>query len=346
MNCPKCGFVQPDGMPDCQRCQVIFAKWQARQTQAAETMALPEAVPPSLQRPAAPPPLAAQQPAANAGAPAAPPNDYLPQYTYIPPGRSLEPDAPKRNWGMLAALLAGALLVVWVAKVIFIPGKGLPVPEGAYRDPGRAFAITPPGDWTSLTPENFQEMAGRHGSSIPADLKQVMGSDKFKAYFIKLTPGRVGGDNLNITTYDKQMPRLSESDRQDAEKQITTAYGQQFSGFKINHSEIIQIDRLQALRIASEASIYDPGTRMNVSVQFVQAMVPGSGRTYILTCTTDAGANSGTDCNPILDSFRVLKRPTWAGGSTIFSGALKGGLIGAVIGLAVGFIKWIFGGGE
>lgn len=29
MNCPKCGFGQPDGSAECSRCGVIFAKWEA-----------------------------------------------------------------------------------------------------------------------------------------------------------------------------------------------------------------------------------------------------------------------------------------------------------------------------
>jgi len=29
MNCPKCGFEQPDGGVDCARCGVIFAKWES-----------------------------------------------------------------------------------------------------------------------------------------------------------------------------------------------------------------------------------------------------------------------------------------------------------------------------
>ena len=32
MNCPKCGFEQPDGGMDCLKCGIIFSKFQARQT--------------------------------------------------------------------------------------------------------------------------------------------------------------------------------------------------------------------------------------------------------------------------------------------------------------------------
>ena len=76
MNCPKCGFVQPDGMPDCQRCQIIFAKWQTRQNQAAQTTPLPEAeavqaIPrPAPSRPVPPPP---------------PPSAYAPSSDYTSP---------------------------------------------------------------------------------------------------------------------------------------------------------------------------------------------------------------------------------------------------------------------
>ncbi len=31
MKCPNCGFEQPDGSTDCQRCQVVFSKFRDRQ---------------------------------------------------------------------------------------------------------------------------------------------------------------------------------------------------------------------------------------------------------------------------------------------------------------------------
>lgn len=345
MNCPKCGFVQPDGMPDCQRCQIIFAKWQVRQNQAAETMALPEAAPPSLQRPVAPPPGATPPPAMSAGAPAAPPNDYLPQHTYIPEARNYEPEAPKRNWGTLAALIGAALLVAWLGWKAMVPGRGTPVPEGAYRDPGQAFAMVPPAEWITVTPDNIEEISRQHAGSIPGGMRQALSGGKALLFFIKLMPGREGGDNINIVTMKQQMPRLSESDRKAAETEIVKSVGSQFSGFKVNHSELVTLDKLQALRITSEASVFDPSIRRKINILLVQAMVPGNGRTYVITCTTDLDQSGGeSSCNQSIESFRVLKRPSLLGGKGIFNGALKGALVGAAIGLAVGFIKWAFGG--
>jgi hypothetical protein len=40
MNCPKCGFKQPDSRTDCEYCGLVFAKWKAKQEaaqKAAET---------------------------------------------------------------------------------------------------------------------------------------------------------------------------------------------------------------------------------------------------------------------------------------------------------------------
>lgn len=61
MTCPKCGFEQPDGAPDCARCGVIFAKLQHREAaapiaQVSEAVAAWDAVaPPEEESPAVDP---------------------------------------------------------------------------------------------------------------------------------------------------------------------------------------------------------------------------------------------------------------------------------------------------
>jgi hypothetical protein len=340
MNCPKCGFVQPDGMPDCQRCQVIFSKWQARQTQAAETMALPEAMPAALPRPAAAQP-ATQPPPANAAPPAPPPNDYLPQYTYIPPVRNMEPEAPKRNWGVGIGLLIAIVLLGWGLFAALQPGTGLPVPEGAYRDQANGFALVPPEKWVSINPDNFTELLRQYGAAIPQNIRDLVQNGKYAAYFMDVSSKRSAGDSLNIVVHNQQMPRLSDSDRKELEKLFTEQARAVLQNFKVNRSELTQIDKLQAMRLDSEGTMNLPALRQSINLKMSQVYVPGDGRTYIITC----GAESAeVDCDQIFNSFRVLKRPSLLGGKGIFNGALKGGLIGAAIGLGVGFIKWLIGG--
>ena len=342
MNCPKCGFVQPDGMPDCQRCQVIFAKWQSRQNQTAETMALTEAVPPPPQRPSArSQPAAIPAPEPQAIAPPAPPNDYLPQYTYIPPARNLEPESPKRNWGTLVALLVVTVLVAWGAKAVFSPVRGLAVPEGAYRDPVNGFALVPPGKWVSITPDNFSELLRQYGSVIPANIRELVQNGKYAAYFMDVGSGRSAGDSLNVVVHNQQLPRLSEEDRRELEKLFTEQARNYLQDFKVNRSELTRIDNLRAMRIDSEGVMQLPAAHIRVNLKMSQIYVPGDGRTFIVTC----GAESReVDCDQVFASFRVLKRPSVMGGKGFLSGALRGGLIGAAIGLAVGFIKWLLGG--
>lgn len=44
MTCPKCGFEQPAGAPDCARCGIVFAKWRPVATAAPSAPATPSPV--------------------------------------------------------------------------------------------------------------------------------------------------------------------------------------------------------------------------------------------------------------------------------------------------------------
>lgn len=37
MNCPKCGYAQPDGGMECQKCGIIFAKFERMQKRRLQT---------------------------------------------------------------------------------------------------------------------------------------------------------------------------------------------------------------------------------------------------------------------------------------------------------------------
>jgi hypothetical protein len=44
MECPKCGYEQPEGLKECQRCGIIFQKWLDRQNRPSATAPIPPTI--------------------------------------------------------------------------------------------------------------------------------------------------------------------------------------------------------------------------------------------------------------------------------------------------------------
>jgi len=170
-------------------------------------MTLPEAAPPSLQRPAT---AGARRPPAGSrggAAAAAPPNDYLPN-TPTPAGAEYEPDAPETKWGTLIALLIVTGLVAWGAWVVFRPAAGV----RCWRVPtGTPIWVRIPAPPTG---------SGHDSSMTPAASASAWHPIRVVA-ICQRNVGQVRLDTILIIALDQQIPHFflsRPSDKAEAEK--------------------------------------------------------------------------------------------------------------------------------
>jgi hypothetical protein len=260
------------------------------------------------------------------------------------------------------AALIGVLILGAFAKTIFFP-RGYPVPEGAYKNEAHQFAISTPGDWILMTPENYKELYTRFGDRFPSNLKGAMDSSQLAVGFFRIEEGESFAPSVNIVPVKGQMPALKQKDVPEITSQIVTQLKTLFGDYTLQTSDIVKVDKLDSLRILGTATLKirqevafeepptfseDPEFRIPVprkprtqtswtsySLTCLQYLIPGGKESFVLTCTsrTDDFDSLGPAFSGIVDSFRVLKRPTPYG--PVWTGALKGGLLAAIGYLAI-----------
>jgi hypothetical protein len=307
MTCPKCGFEQPDGRPDCQACGVIFAKWHGG---------------------GAPRQLAAQPPPLPAGGA---PDIYEPR-----------PPAPRPSSVRSGALpgvllLAAAGLAAWW---INFP-KGRSVSASAYRDPNGRFAISPPPGWLTLSGANFQQVMGELRERFPPAMRNAMAGAGVAVAFFQLGDQDQFAPNLNlIVTPHPGIRSFSEKERQQFADMVKDQFARVIPGYRLEGSRIEKLDGVDAIRISGVAAdVLVPGlANARGGLRVEQVMVLGRKEAFILSCSVEAGiAEQAPQCESMFNSFRVLSRPSR------FDPAITWGLNGGLIGLALAALKMISG---
>lgn len=314
MKCPNCSFEQPEGLADCQKCQVIFAKLAPRQSSSigSQTFSSPAVT------------------------------ESKSNFTQI-------------IW--MALGLGLVALVVWG----YFSGRGQPVPEGAYQNDLHHFALLAPQGWTTVTQENFQQTAQQLGDRFPASLKSSMEHGNVAVAFVKMMTGGGPAASVNVVVINYNLPRISESTKSEAVKEISKALSSILEDYKVESADIMKVDNLNSLGILSRGTakvetmpsgfrpgsyVWSPAVYNTMDMKFMQVMVPGSGRGYIITCVSDAGSFPVhiDNFNDFLNSFRVLERPSFLGldWGEVFSRGLMRGLIYAVVIFAIGFFRRMF----
>ena len=327
MQCPKCGFEQPDGTVECGKCGVIMAK-------ALRSPA----------RPASPsPPAAAPLP----GSPI--------------PSSETGPEKRPAPLVLIAFLLAAVIVMAWWLNY---PRPG-DVPDGAYVNMKHRFALSAPPDWLLITPGNFKQIMAEYKDRFPRDFQTIAANPGFEVSFVRMpATAEEFAPSLNVVVMPlkQNLPPLTESAQHEAAKVITTEMGKTPEDYTMESSSIVAVDGLASLQITGTASlavVLEPsrpvmsekgafglqhvaGHTQAVSKTFILKalqVVPGRKRGYVISFTAEA--SSFPDVAPVFQSvtrsFRVMERPPLFG--PVMMGALNGGLLGAGL-----YLLYVFSG--
>jgi hypothetical protein len=306
MKCPKCGFEQPDGRPDCQACGIIFTKWHG-------------GGPPRHHAAAEPPPL-----------PAGPPDIYEPSPEPIAPAST-----PRAGLFPGLALLAAAGLAAWWINF----SKGRALAEGAYRDPDGRFAITPPPGWLTLSAANFQQVMGEMKDRFPPAMRQYMDAGRVAVAFFQLTDQDGSAPNFNVVVTPRPSRGLGEAERQEIVEVLSREFGRLVPGYRVESSRLLEVDGLEAVYILGQApENFLPGMpSARGGLRMEQIMVRGNRHAFNLSCAVEAAVvEQHAACEAMFNSFRDL--------GPRFGPVLTWGLNGGLIGLALAALKMVVGG--
>ena len=328
MKCPKCGNEQADGWLSCQKCHIIFSRWQPAAATASRPPAAGTPASPPLQTEASEPP----RPVRMFGDPLPPPPR--------PAAAAPAPPSPGPvGWPVYLVLILPFIAGLWW----MLNPRGLAVEPGSYRDEQRHFAIRAPQGWLALTKENYDTIVRQYGAQLPGKLSQALNSQGMAVSFIRLGQAGEFAPSLNVVVVKGSPPPINEKSKQEAAKAIAEGFAALLTDYRQESVEIIEVDKIRSLEIVSTASmpfrLANEEDGATLVLRSRQVLVPGKNQAYILTFSEsdDAVEDSAADFQGALDSFRVLKRPPRFG--PVVNGGLIGGLLGGLLFMLNGFFR-------
>lgn len=319
MICPKCQQEQPDDAAECSRCGIIFAKWQK----------------------------VAERPSAKPATP-----------------RSAVGSAPVqsgRDWGraMKTALKVLGLVGVGIGWYwfLFSTTGGLPVPENAYQDEEHSFAVVQPQGWKLQRVKECTASGASFG--VVKDVCNVLGLEDDRG---------AGSTHPNLQVIVAPISSLfrtgwgggasiTESDKDDIAQTIEKGIAGSLPGFKIETSEIVSIDNLNAVKVVGSARIEGYPMKIGSSVVTVPfgrsdaaynmtiggLLVAGGTTAYFITFGSEQADYGvyGRIFGEVMQSFRITERhPTPFQAYGGLWGSVKGDLVlGALVGLMIALLK-------
>jgi hypothetical protein len=310
MQCPKCGFLQPDRVIECGKCGVIIAKAMKAQQSPAEGRPAPasstlseasdEKNPLSLTA------IVLLLVVANAALwwINFPPANGIPDGAYVNMKHRFALSAP-RDWLQLT-------------------------PENAERI--------------------FEENKDRFTDSFRNSFSDSITNPGVEVGFVKVPDGPNDfTPSLNVVVIPLQMPPLSESEKEKAAGGMVREMKKGLAGYTRESASIIEVDGLTSLEIIGrvpltvvsqkagpiirtgaygmrQAAGYTQEVRKTFTIKLRQLFVPGKKRSYMITYTGEADNLSDVApvFNSVTKSFRVLQRPPRFG--RIMRSTLNGGL--------------------
>lgn len=240
----------------------------------------------------------------------------------------------KQPWGWALGLISSVSLGLW----LFVPRHGLPVPDEALKNQDFGFAISPAPGWNHSFPGN------KKGRFV----------DAFS--MLKSAPEGRMPPVLNVVVTETAVPPMTEMLKDRAARIVESELKAVFERYSRQKAEIIEIDRLKALRVTGTGQktvvvvpavyktilsgttkiLITPETTKVHDLKVISIIVPGLERGYLITCIADLGDFPllEGDFSYTLSSFRVLEHPlpfapAIKGPTKVFVMVLLGGLAAA-----------------
>lgn len=340
MKCPKCGNEQSDGWLSCQKCHIIFSRWQP------EAAASPRPPAASPNGDGAPQAADAAWQAREAVSSPRPPTLFgdKPAEPLRPPGSAPAPVAEERQAGW--PVFMGLLLLLAVGLWWTLNPSGRAIEPGSFRDNDGQFAIRAPEGWVTLTRDNVQAIVREFGSRLPAQVSQALANPGVAVSIIRLVQPGQFAPSMNVVVVKGVPPPINEKSKQEAAKAIADGFNAMMQEYQQQSVKIVTVDKIRSLEILSTAAspfrLAESEELSPSHLRYRQLLVPGKRRTFILTCTAgirDSGSDA--DFQRGLDSFRVLKRPPRFG--PVLNGGIIGGLLGALFYALAGLFRSLGG---
>ena len=230
---------------------------------------------------------------------------------------------------MLAKEMQGAVLCIWSLALAF-PGHMLAEKFKSTQ----GFSLDPPVGWTVASKEQRQQIADAAKEYLDK-LKQF---DLDKVAVVMFDPGNPQ-NNINVVVSPGRVPIDDANAPEQFGSSLRNGYRQM--GFVI---EGLNVDRRtfekhRAL-FAEYENDYAPAGGGPSKVHQWQAIFPGSGKSYAVTCTAPAAQSAGMVplCTRTLESLDIEAGvfdniPPW------MRNALIGAVIGALVSLLLGLAK-------
>lgn len=212
-------------------------------------------------------------------------------------------------WSWILGLIASVSLGLW----LFVPRRGLPVPDEALKNPDYGFAISPAPGWNHSFPGN------KKGRFV----------DAFS--MLKSAPEGRMPPVLNVVVTETAVPPMTEMLKDRAARIVESELKAVFERYSRQKVEIIEIDRLKALRVSGAGQktvvvipavyktilsgttkiLITPETTKVHDLKVISIIVPGLERGYLITCIADLADFPllEGDFSYTLASFRVLEHP-------------------------------------
>ena len=218
-------------------------------------------------------------------------------------------DRKSRPWGWILVLVSAVSLGLW----LFTPRRGLPIPDEAHKNQAYGFAISPAPGWNHSFPGN------KKGRFV----------DAFS--MLKSAPEGRMPPVLNVVVTETPVPPMTDRLKDRAAKIVESELKGVFEGYSRQSAQIIEIDRLKALRVTGTGQktvvvipavyktilsgttkiLITPETTKVHDLKVISIIVPGLERGYLITCIADLAdfpVLEG-DFSYTLASFRVLEHP-------------------------------------
>lgn len=224
---------------------------------------------------------------------------------------------------MLAAIRRFALVFV----VTYVSGQV--ALGGTYSDPS-GFSLNYPAGWFAVN----RELANENNQNLPHDFQDWVAKHGIDLNQIAVVVSREGDDEaaetLNVVVQDKQIPVNDQ-----AVKQMEAAMAQQLRNMGIAvetfHVRIENVGSRDVIAMEWRARMFDMPDLLHQK----QYMIPGGGKTYIVTCSalSSTFARYRQAFDSMLASFQA---PAPIASGLDLSAILKNGAIWGVVGGVVG----------
>lgn len=219
------------------------------------------------------------------------------------------------------------------------------------------FAIQPPADWIVLTSQNMDALLGQMRDRLPEALQQVLRSGGVALACAKLEVGARMVPVLDVVVLPGQPPPFDEKAREQVTREAETQLRAVLPDYALETTGWAELDAMRTIRMRGRATLrikikeavttrrYDPlfGRSQKVvlepaefeetSLTFVQYLIRGAGRGYVLSfiAPTERFSEYEGEFSVIAASFRVLKHAPRFG--NVLDGTLRGAAIGGLLGV-------------